>query len=86
MQSFHEKSGTKEDLDRIIKINEKAIVELKTGFDENNHNIEMLTEKVNQTEELRQKSDAKIKSEFDNLNQELNEIMSKSSLFNGKML
>merc|ERR1712080_659411 len=36
-------------------------------------------EKINQIEELRQKSDTKIKAEFDNLNQELNEFEEKNT-------
>merc|ERR1712015_212625 len=36
-------------------------------------------EKINQMEELRQKSDAKIKAEFDNLIQELNEFEEKNA-------
>merc|ERR1712015_133955 len=36
-------------------------------------------EKINQIEELRQKSDAKIKAEFDNLIQELNEFEEKNA-------
>merc|ERR1711881_646482 len=38
-----------------------------------------IDEKINQTEELRQKSDTKIKAEFDNLIQELNEFEEKNN-------
>merc|ERR1712055_189881 len=38
-----------------------------------------IDEKINQTEELRQKSDTKIKAEFDNLIQELNEFEKKNN-------
>merc|ERR1711874_895277 len=38
-----------------------------------------VNEKINQMEELRQKSDAKIKAEFDNLIQELNEFEEKNA-------
>merc|ERR1712080_487632 len=39
LQSLNENSGTKEDLNNIIKTNEQAIGELKKGFDENINNI-----------------------------------------------
>merc|ERR1711874_478682 len=39
LQSLNENSGTKEDLNNIIKTNEQAIGELKKGFNENINNI-----------------------------------------------
>merc|ERR1712088_936395 len=39
LQHLNESSGTKEDLNNIIKVNEQAIGELKKNFDENINNI-----------------------------------------------
>merc|ERR1711874_528677 len=39
LQTLHDNSGTKEDLNSIIKTNEQAIDELKKGFNENIANI-----------------------------------------------
>merc|ERR1711874_436438 len=39
LQILHSNSGTKDDLNSIIKTNEQAIDELKRGFNENINNI-----------------------------------------------